>query len=261
MGDLFNNREVLTIEIIEYARTLIERFAAIAATHVILGNHDMWNKSSGEINALNSYKYIPNVKLYINPTKVIIDDTNILFMPYIGDKKEQIQVMKDNIDCHYLLCHSDLNGARMHLTSVANKNLDKIELEEFSNFIKVFSGHIHITQKHKNFTFVGNIFQMDRNDYQNPKGITILDLDDGSETFIENNISPKLNKLELPSNNSPQRTKLYVIMPRYQSLNSYLTNNFKLDSNMILNNMITWTVLFGWLYKKLYEKTFIQVCN
>lgn len=31
--------------------------------------------------------------------------------------------------------------------------------------------------------------------------------------------------------------------------------------NMLLNNMLTWLLLWGWLYQKIYLKTFGQVCN
>ena len=87
-------------------------------------------------------------------------------------------------------CHSDLNGAKMHLTSVGHRNTNKISVEEFSNFRKVYSGHYHIVQRAKNFTFVGNIFQMDRSDYNNQKGIFVLDTKTGDEEFYPNMISP-----------------------------------------------------------------------
>jgi hypothetical protein len=83
----------------------------------------------------------------------------------------------------------------MHLTSVAHKNNDKIGIEEFSGFKKVFSGHIHLHQINKNFTFVGSTFEMDRNDLGNQKGIYILDTIDNSEEFIPNDISPKFKKV------------------------------------------------------------------
>jgi hypothetical protein len=42
----------------------------------------------------------------------------------------------------YLFCHSDLNGCKMHLNSVAHRNADKIDID--FNKYKEFSGHIHI---------------------------------------------------------------------------------------------------------------------
>ena len=84
---------------------------------------------------------------------------------------------------------------QMHLTSVAHKNLNKIDIEYFSVFKKVYSGHIHIVQRNKNFTFVGSNFQMDRNDMGDQKGIFILDPHNGDEEFIENKVSPVFKKI------------------------------------------------------------------
>jgi DNA repair exonuclease SbcCD nuclease subunit len=121
----------------------------------------------------------------------------ILMMPFIDKRLEQIKAIDDNKDCDYLFCHSDLNGCRMHLTSVAHKNSDKIDIENFSGFKGVYSGHIHLVQRNKNFTFVGSIFQMDRNDYGDQKGIFVIDTNDGTEEFIKNNISPVFNKIRV----------------------------------------------------------------
>ena len=45
-------------------------------------------------------------------------------MPFIEKRLEQIKSIEENKNCDYLFCHSDLNGCKMHLTSVANKNAD-----------------------------------------------------------------------------------------------------------------------------------------
>jgi hypothetical protein len=116
-------------------------------------------------------------------------------MPWVENKADQVELLKENSGCDYLFCHSDLNGAKMHLTSVAHKNNDKIDLKEFSGYKNVYSGHIHLTQKHKNFTFVGSIFDMDRNDLDNDKGIYILDTNKGTEEFVLNTVSPKFKKI------------------------------------------------------------------
>lgn len=157
-------------------------------------------------------------------------------MPFIEKKSEQIKLIQENKDCHYLFCHSDLNGAKMHLTSVAHKNPDKIDVEEFSNFKKVFSGHIHIIQESKNFTFVGNIFEMDRADLGNQKGIFVLDVLTGEERFIKNDVSPKFKKVYLKTEDDilsldSISTKDYIDL--FIS-NSLLMNNRKLRRKLEL---------------------------
>jgi calcineurin-like phosphoesterase family protein len=195
LGDFFDNRNILPINILNFGMKVIEDISKIAPLHILVGNHDCWHKSSSEINTLRPFKYIPNVYIYEEPTKINFNDKSILMLPFIEKKKQQIEMMKKFTGCDFLFCHSDLNGAKMHLTSVAHKNNDKIGIEEFSGFKKVFSGHIHLQQVNKNFTFVGSTFEMDRNDLGNQKGIYILDTIDNSEEFIPNDISPKFKKV------------------------------------------------------------------
>lgn len=195
LGDLFDNRNIIPINLMNFALDVVEEISTIAPFHILIGNHDSWSKSANEINTVRPFKYIPNVFIYDKTTKVEHEGINLLMMPYIHHKKDQIKVIHDNKDCEYLFCHSDLNGCKMHLTSIAHKNLNKVDIDDFSNFRKVYSGHIHIVQRNKNFTFVGSNFQMDRNDMGDQKGITILDIEDGSEEFIPNKVSPVFKKI------------------------------------------------------------------
>lgn len=195
LGDLFDNRNIIPINLLNFGLEIVEQLSQIAPLHIILGNHDCWHKSSSEINTIRPFKWIPNVKIWEKTGILEFEGKKLLMMPYIEKKSEQIQLIIENRNCDYLFCHSDLNGAKMHLTSVAHKNPDKIDVEEFSSFRKVYSGHIHILDRHKNFTFVGNIFQMDRNDYGNQKGVFAIDAQSGEEYFWSNNISPVYEKI------------------------------------------------------------------
>lgn len=194
LGDLFDNRNIIPINLLNYGMDVIEQLSKIAPTHIIIGNHDLWSKSTSEINSIRPFRYMPNVFVYDKATKIEYNGLNLLMMPYVESRTEQIKQISENRDCHYLFCHSDLNGAKMHLTSTGHKNPDKIDVAEFSKFRKVYSGHIHIRQDSKNFTFVGSTFQMDRNDAGDQKGIYVLDTDDETESFIENRVSPVFKK-------------------------------------------------------------------
>ena len=197
LGDLFDNRNVIPINLLNYGMDVVEELSKIAPTHIIIGNHDLWSKSASEINSIRPFRYIPNVTIYDKVTKIEYNGKKILMMPYIEKRLEQIKSIDENRDCEYLFCHSDLNGCKMHLTSVAHKNSDKIDIENFSAFKGVYSGHIHLVQSNKNFTFVGSIFQMDRNDFGDQKGIFVIDTEDNTEEFIPNNISPVFKKVRV----------------------------------------------------------------
>jgi calcineurin-like phosphoesterase family protein len=197
LGDLFDNRNVIPINLLNYGMDIVEELSKIAPIHIIIGNHDLWSKSTSEINSIRPFRYIPNVKIHDKVTKIEYNGKKILMMPYIEKRLEQIKFIDENRDCEYLFCHSDLNGCKMHLTSVAHKNSDKIDIDNFSEFKGVYSGHIHLVQSNKNFTFVGSVFQMDRNDYGDQKGIFVIDTDLETEEFIPNDVSPVFKKVRV----------------------------------------------------------------
>ena len=197
LGDLFDNRNVIPINLLNYGMDIVEEIAKIAPIHIIVGNHDLWSKSASEINTIRPFKWIPNVRIYDKTDRIEFNGVKICMMPYIEKRLEQIKLINEFKDCDYLFCHSDLNGCKMHLTSVAHKNSDKIDIEDFNSFRKVKSGHIHLVQSNKHFSFVGSPFQMDRNDYGDQKGIFIIDTTDHSEEFIPNNISPVFKRVRV----------------------------------------------------------------
>lgn len=197
LGDLFDNRNIIPINLLNYGMDIVEELSKIAPTHIIVGNHDLWSKSASEINTVRPFRYIPNVTIYNSPEVMEYNGLKILMMPFIEKRLDQIKAIEENKNCDYLFCHSDLNGCKMHLTSVAHKNADKIDIEDFKSFSKVRSGHIHLVQTNKHFTFVGSIFQMDRNDTGDQKGIFVIDTKDGTEEFFPNNVSPVFRKFRV----------------------------------------------------------------
>jgi calcineurin-like phosphoesterase family protein len=231
LGDLFDNRNVIPINLLNFAMDQVERISKIAPLHIIVGNHDCWSRSTDEINTIRPFKYIPNVSIYDKVSVLDYNGLKFLLMPYYEKKSEQIKHLNENKHCDYVLCHSDLNGAKMHLTSTGHKNHDMIGVDEFKGFKGVYSGHIHLVQRQKNFTFIGSNFQMDRNDYGDQKGIFVINTDDESEEFIENNVSPIFRKVRIVEEEDLEKledlkhTKDYVDI---MISNNLLINNRKL---------------------------------
>ena len=231
LGDLFDNRNVIPINLLNYGMDIVEEISKIAPFHIIVGNHDCWSKSSDEINTIRPFKWIPNVFIYDKTSQIEYNGLKICLMPYIEKRLDQINLINSNKNCDYLFCHSDLNGCRMHLTSVGHRNSDKIDVDDFKSFKRVFSGHIHIRQVSKNFEFIGSNFQMDRNDMGDQKGITILDTNTGDTEFVANKISPVFKKFRVVTEEDIERldeikdTKDYIDL---QISNNLLISNRKL---------------------------------
>lgn len=231
LGDLFDNRNVIPINLLNYGMDIVEEISKIAPLHILVGNHDLWHKSSSDVNTIRPFKYIPNVHVYYKTSVLKYNGLNILMMPYIDSRLEQIDIINQYKNCDYLFCHSDLNGCKMHLTSVAHRNSDKIDIEDFKSFRIVRSGHIHLTQVNKNFSFVGSIFQMDRNDTGDQKGIFVIDTNDDSEVFYPNMVSPVFRKFKVTEDGDIDKLESIKNTKDYIDLfisNNLLVNNRKL---------------------------------
>ena len=197
LGDLFDNRTSLPIIIINKVEKILKEISDILPTHIMVGNHDLWNKGSNEVNSVRMFGYMnKNISVYENTTTIDIEGQKLVLMPWVEKRLDMIKELNSNPG-DYLFCHSDLNGCRMHLNSVAHRNADKIDVENFGGYKDVFSGHIHITQQNKNFRFIGSLYQMDRNDTGDQKGITILDLNTGEVGFHKNDYSPVFRKFRV----------------------------------------------------------------
>jgi hypothetical protein len=131
-----------------------------------------YNKGSNDINSVRLFGYInKNITVYEKTETLEIGGKKIVFMPLVEKRLDMIKSELSNNLGDYLLCHSDLNGCKMHLNSVAIEMLDKIDVDDFNKYKKEFSQDISIRQVNKNFTFIGSLWQMDRNDGNDQKKV------------------------------------------------------------------------------------------
>jgi DNA repair exonuclease SbcCD nuclease subunit len=229
-GDLYDNRTSIPIIASYKAEKILIELSKILPVHLIVGNHDLWNKGSNDINSVRLFNHIDNINVYTETATIEVFGKKIVLMPWVEKRLDLIKEIQSN-QGDYLFCHSDLNGCRMHLNSVAHRNADKIDVDEFNRFKHVFSGHIHIRQTNKNFTFIGSPYQMDRNDMGDQKGITVLDLTTEKILFEPNNHSPIFKKVQVIDESgielidSLKNTKDYIDLV---ISNNLLINNRKL---------------------------------
>ena len=197
LGDLFDNRTSIPINISNKVEKILKDISDIIPIHIMVGNHDLFNKGSNEVNSVRLFSYMnKNITVYENTTTIEINNQKLVLMPWVEKRLDMIKELGSNPG-DYLFCHSDLNGCKMHLNSVAHRNADKIDVENFSGYKDVFSGHIHLKQTNNNFRFIGSLYQMDRNDTGDQKGITILDLNTGEVGFHKNDYSPVFRKFRV----------------------------------------------------------------
>lgn len=192
-GDLFDNRTSIPIIASYKAEKILIEISKILPIHLIVGNHDLFNKGSNDVNSVRLFNHVDNINIYTSTTSFDFFGSKLVLMPWVEKKNDLIDEINNNPG-DYLFCHSDLNGCKMHLNSVAHRNMDKIDVDQFSRYKHVFSGHIHLVQSNKNFRFIGAPYHMDRNDMGDQKGITVLDVSSGDISFTTNDYSPIFRK-------------------------------------------------------------------
>jgi DNA repair exonuclease SbcCD nuclease subunit len=229
-GDLYDNRTSIPIIASYKAEKILLEISKILPIHIIVGNHDLFNKGSNDVNSVRLFNYVDNINVYTETSILNIGGQKLVLMPWIEKRVDMIKSIMDNHG-DYLFCHSDLNGCKMHLNSVAHRNADKIDVGEFSKYKHVFSGHIHLVQDNENFSFIGAPYHMDRNDMGDQKGITILDLDTDDISFSPNKYSPIFRKFSILKEDDVDRLDELIGSKDYIDLsisNGLLISNRKL---------------------------------
>ena len=197
-GDVFDNRQSISLAAQDLAIRVFEKLSTIfKEIHIIVGNHDIMRKYSTEITSVDCLKYIPGITVYKEATLVEFSGVKCLFMPWQTSElmeRETIAKYKDS-GVSYLFCHTETQNVQTATNSFTDSYGN--DLDEFSGFKRVYSGHIHFRQEKKNITYVGNPYQMTRSDRDNAKGIYILNLKTDVVEFIKNEYSPVFIKLYL----------------------------------------------------------------
>jgi len=188
-GDVFDNRRSIGLNTINVALDIFKQLNDIfSSIKVLTGNHDMYNKNSRDVISLDILRHFDHVQIYTDAVLEVIDNKKCLFVPFFNDPDEERAVIKKyakgGID--YVFCHSDIAGAVMGVNNYSNS---KLESDNYTG-IEVYSGHIHYRSSTNNIHYIGTPYAMTRNDFNNDKGVTRLDLGSGETEFFKNEISP-----------------------------------------------------------------------
>jgi UDP-2,3-diacylglucosamine pyrophosphatase LpxH len=162
--------------------------------HALVGNHDTVFKNTLDQNSLSeTTKHFENVYVYTKPTVVEIQPYKIGFNPWILDHKNPKLTEKVDI----LLGHFDVMGFPM-LKGIYSK--EGLDYKSLSNYRLVMSGHYHIRHIQENFHMVGTPFQLNWNDWNQPRGFVVLDTQ-FNVTYIQNTVNPQFVKIYYDNGN------------------------------------------------------------
>lgn len=251
LGDIFDDRKSINIEVNDLAITIFSDIANILPIFIINGNHDLYKKTNKGTTSLKSLENIPNITLIMEPTILNIGSEeksiNILAIPYLGDLSlEGNYLIKNKKNIKYAFMHTDISKMKydngQEITAGVNVDLFKG---------KIFSGHIHTRQENGNVLYVGSPYQTKRSDIGNIKGIYDIDFLNGKLNFTENNYSPIFQKINIDiflSMNDEDRNKLInnnyndILIPE-KDLHKYKLNSLYEIINKSAAKRITISVI------------------
>jgi len=216
LGDVYDSRQSLNLRVLNLGIEIFEDLSKIFkdGIYIICGNHDIYSRNTNEINSLKSLKWIPGVRIFEEPESIQLGKRKIFLMPWRKDHQAERELLTQvNEDHDYLFCHTDMKGLLFNKFVRIEGGLN---YDELARFERVYSGHIHFSQNFGKIRMLGSPYQLTRSDTDNLKGITVLDLETGDESFFENKISPKFARI----------TFEHVLNSTPEQLNSLFKNNF-----------------------------------
>ena len=187
LGDTFDKRRSINFMSLDEAKDMwFDPLQELGCNMTcLIGNHDIYYKNTLRVNAptelLGEYDYINVID---TPTTRTYDGTDILMLPWICDNNYD-RTLRSITESTAPVCmgHLELNGFEAHPGHVMDKGID---MNIFSKFTKVFSGHYHTKSNKNNCYYLGNPYQLYWNDYGQKRGFHVFDTETLRTTFYRN---------------------------------------------------------------------------
>ncbi len=195
LGDWFDNRQLLDINIMNKAIDIIYKISRLMPVYIMTGNHDCYRKNETDVNSLAAFRFIPNVTIIEEPVIFSNGISNILILPWIGDKEiEEKYALKNRKKAQYVFAHTDMAGFKYD----NGRNITRgVNLKEIKEFKRIFSGHIHKRQEIDHITYIGSPYHTKRGDIGNKKAVYIFEPDSNKVEFFENSFSSVFQRVQL----------------------------------------------------------------
>lgn len=182
LGDVFDKRQSISVKTLRQALDVFEYNGFVQ--HFVLGNHDVAYKNSNELNSVEILLGEKNA-VYVNtPEEIEIGGKKFLMTPWVNKTNAEEShkiIAKSKAD--YLMGHLELGSFEM--IRGINAVHGSVPLKLLESFEHVVSGHFHCFSNRGNITYLGNICQMNWNDYGEFKHVGYIDTETDDLELIE----------------------------------------------------------------------------
>lgn len=191
-GDFFDNRNSLSLADIDYVENefipLLEEYGV--HMYIVVGNHDVAFRNTNRVHSLSIFNRCKNVTVYDNePGSIKFGNKTFLMVPWINPENEShmMEFIRNNaFDNNILLVHAEIKGCKMYKTS--SRCDHGIEPVDFKGYHKVISGHFHHPSQTGNIYYMGALFHLNWQDYNDWRGFWVYDSETEEFTTVENDV-------------------------------------------------------------------------
>lgn len=188
-GDIFHDRNDIAVNTLH---NVTDIFDCLRDFNIIItvGNHDAFYKDKSDINSVSILRGWSNITVVDKLVVLEAHGRRIALCPW-GQNIEEVPA------CDLIVGHFEINSFKMNSFKVCTNGLKASDLTSRAKL--TITGHFHHREERKynegTILYVGCPYQQDWGDYGTTKGLYTLDLDTLKYEFIENNISPRYNKV------------------------------------------------------------------
>jgi DNA repair exonuclease SbcCD nuclease subunit len=187
LGDTFDRRKYVNFYSLGRAKKMFFDKLAEKDIDVIMiaGNHDTYFKNTNEVNSpellLKEYK---NIQIIDEAISLDVHGTEVCFVPWVctDNFDHSMQTMKDT-SAEICMGHFEIAGFAMYRGMQSNEGFTT---DTFKKFDLVFSGHYHHRSNDNHIYYLGNPYELTWQDYNDPRGFHLFDLNTRSLDFIQN---------------------------------------------------------------------------
>lgn len=210
----------MTVDTLNIAYKCLQALAKKCNVYMVLGNHDLFNKNSTDVNSINIFRDNSRITVIDKPTEISLNGKSVLLVPWLSDlsgfKPESYDFLLGHFDISskflissYVQEHSKVKSASSNVaisidcdSSLDEKGNNSSKPEDFlGSFIElakkkgtIFAGHIHqhkeMVVRGRNFIFVGSPYEQNLGDIGCKCGFYELD-ELGNYEFFEIEGIPK----------------------------------------------------------------------
>ena len=187
LGDTFDRRKYINYLTLKRAKEIYfdELSKRKIKTFILVGNHDTTYKNTNEVNSIELLlEDYSNITAISGPKTINVDQHDICMMPWICPENYDISMAElKNTSATLCMGHFEIAGFAMHRGMQSQEGIDRAV---FRKFALTFSGHYHHKSSSDSIYYLGNPYELTWQDYNDPRGFHLFDLDNRDLTFVQN---------------------------------------------------------------------------